>query len=179
MQSEGQDQPQVGAEQRFAFRFRKERERRGLTQNEVARRLERLGVRMDGSAVTRLENGQRGIKLDEATALSMVVDRPLVELMGPDFSPREMLARGAVRMEEDCEIAEISADAARQLVLAYVTDSEVAGNFSRPHADEALARLLRGETQLLYALKSAQAARQALVDAGAMAEVNTEATPHG
>lgn len=67
---------------KFADRMRTERIRAGLSQNELARRLsESTGYVVDGSSVTRMENGDRGVRLVEAVAIAEVLGLPLAGLL--------------------------------------------------------------------------------------------------
>ncbi|QXV62911.1 helix-turn-helix domain-containing protein [Amycolatopsis sp. TNS106] len=62
----------------FARNLRRERERLGLSQAEVARRSsEILGSNLDPTAVTRVEQGTRTVRLDEAVAIAQALDVPL------------------------------------------------------------------------------------------------------
>jgi transcriptional regulator with XRE-family HTH domain len=59
-----------------------ERERQGLSQAELARRMaEVLGVNVDKSAVARIEQQIRAIRLDEAAAMAEVLDVPITALL--------------------------------------------------------------------------------------------------
>lgn len=77
----------------FARRLREERAQGGLTQTEVARQLsERTGVVIDGSALTRIEKGQRAVRLEEAVALAEVVGQPLESLLHDEPEGERRLA---------------------------------------------------------------------------------------
>jgi transcriptional regulator with XRE-family HTH domain len=66
----------------FARRLRQERERQGMTQAELARRLsELLGASLDASAVTRIEQTTRAVRLDEAVFAAQVLGVPLIALL--------------------------------------------------------------------------------------------------
>ncbi|WP_281067205.1 helix-turn-helix domain-containing protein [Kribbella sp. NBC_01245] len=66
----------------FARRLRMERERQGLSQAELARRVtEVLGVNVDKSAVARIEQQTRAIRLDEAAAMAEVLGLPIAALL--------------------------------------------------------------------------------------------------
>lgn len=72
-------------ERQFPQHFKRRREEQGLSLVEVSKLLEGYGLRLDPTALTRLEKGQRGIKLDEAVALSNIVETPLQALIsGPE-----------------------------------------------------------------------------------------------
>ncbi len=67
---------------KFADRMRTERIRVGLSQNELARRLsESVGYTVDGSSVTRVENGDRGVRLVEAVVIAEVLGVQLATLL--------------------------------------------------------------------------------------------------
>lgn len=69
----------------FARRLRQERERLGISQAELARRIaEILGTNVDPSAVTRIEQQIRAVRLDEAVAAAKALDVPLTLLVADD-----------------------------------------------------------------------------------------------
>lgn len=66
----------------FARRLRIERERQRISQAELARRMaEVLDTNVDPSAVTRIEQQTRAVRLDEAVAMATVLDVPLGALL--------------------------------------------------------------------------------------------------
>lgn len=69
----------------FAHRLRLERERQKLSQAELARRIAaELGTNVDPSAVTRIEQQTRAVRLDEAVAAAKALDVPLTMLISED-----------------------------------------------------------------------------------------------
>lgn len=73
----------------FARRLRQERIAKGIAQSELARRMSaRLGSAIDGSAITRVEKGERSVKLEEAVAAADILAVPLASLV-TDKSPEE------------------------------------------------------------------------------------------
>lgn len=66
----------------FARRLREEREKVGISQTALAHRLsERLGVTIYSTAVTKMENGSRAIKIEEAVAVAEIFDVSLISLV--------------------------------------------------------------------------------------------------
>jgi transcriptional regulator with XRE-family HTH domain len=57
----------------FAVRLRETRKARNLSQTELARRMTNAGRPMSKEALLRIENGTRGLSLDEAIALIAVL----------------------------------------------------------------------------------------------------------
>lgn len=57
----------------FAARLRETRKARGLSQTELARRMTESGRPLSKEALLRIENGTRGLSLDEALALTAVL----------------------------------------------------------------------------------------------------------
>jgi transcriptional regulator with XRE-family HTH domain len=117
-----------GAEDRIAWRLRWERERRGWSTAEVARRMAAAGTPVSQTAVWKIENGnpRRTISVDEALALAKIfgvrsiedLTRPPQELVsdrlrqwasdldsiGADLvNQRERLARGTAEIRADLE----------------------------------------------------------------------------
>lgn len=73
----------------FARRLRTERERQRISQAELARGMaEVLGTNVDPSAVTRIEQQTRAVRLDEAVAVAIVLDVPISALLS-DHSAEE------------------------------------------------------------------------------------------
>lgn len=67
------------------------RSRRGWSQTDLARRIGTL----ERMAVARIESGDRGVSLDEAVALAVALDVPLVRLIAPaEGSDRVELGTG-------------------------------------------------------------------------------------
>lgn len=70
------------ASETFRRRLREERERAGISQMELARRMtERLSSRIDSTTITRMEKGERTVRLDEAVVAAEALQLPLSELL--------------------------------------------------------------------------------------------------
>ena len=70
----------------FAKCMRCERERQGLSQAEVARRMAGvLRAAVDPSTVVRIEQQTRAIRLDEAVAISWALGVPITALLSDDL----------------------------------------------------------------------------------------------
>jgi len=67
----------------FAARLRDMREAKGLSQTELAQRATKQGRELDRAAVLRIENGKRGLALDEAIALAWVLQAVPAQLLTP------------------------------------------------------------------------------------------------
>lgn len=90
----------------FAERLRTERARRGLSQTELARRVTKvLGYTVDGTAITRIEIGQRRARLAEAVVIanelgvslsSLLSNRSLVEAQIDELEVKVTDARAAL-----------------------------------------------------------------------------------
>lgn len=76
------DSPQ-SVERAFAERLRVARGQHQLTQEELATRLKDFGVTLHSTAITRIEKGERGVRLGEASAIARVLDVALEELLRP------------------------------------------------------------------------------------------------
>ncbi|PFG69112.1 helix-turn-helix protein [Propionibacteriaceae bacterium ES.041] len=72
----------------FARRLREQRRASRMTQTELARRLSALlGTTLDASAITKIESGDRAVRLDEAVYIAQILEMPLAALlsgMDPD-----------------------------------------------------------------------------------------------
>lgn len=113
----------------FAARLRQAREAAGMTQPQLATRLyEESGIRLDPSAITRMERGNRMIRLNEAVHLSAILGIKLWDLVvsKPPFfaglDPRDQEAQKRALAAEvsrlDARIAKVEADAAEAQVRA-------------------------------------------------------------
>lgn len=82
-----------------AARVALEREVRGWSTTELADRVTRAGVKMNQTAVWRIENGtpRRRINLDEALAFARVFELPLEELMAPPLEGLDVNGRRLVQ----------------------------------------------------------------------------------
>lgn len=69
----------------FARRLREERERLGISQARLSRRMaEILGTKVDPSAVSRIEQQLRAVRLDQAVAAAKALGVPLAVLVSED-----------------------------------------------------------------------------------------------
>lgn len=90
----------------FIATMRKIRKSLGLTQAELAAHVsEHLGRTIDGPTMTRIETGQRPLKLDEAVAIAKVLQVPLCEMLPAEFTITEELA--ALEHKRAAAIAEV------------------------------------------------------------------------
>jgi len=71
----------VTVEQMFAKRLREQRTRRGWSQTMLADRMRTEGVDLHPTAITRMESGERGIRLNEAVAAAAALTVPLEHLL--------------------------------------------------------------------------------------------------
>lgn len=83
------------AERTFALNMRRLREQRGWSQTALADRLDERGIKIDGTAVTRIERhiqgreGARSIRLGEAVVIAEVFGTPLEKMLTEESSLRE------------------------------------------------------------------------------------------
>lgn len=70
----------------LARHMRAVREAGGLAQTTLAARLNDHGIRVDGTAITRMEGGSRAIRLNEAVAIAAALDMTLPGLLHPEPS---------------------------------------------------------------------------------------------
>lgn len=71
-------------EQRFGRRMRRARERAGLTQAGIAEALAAGGLKVDPTAITRMEKGERGIRLNEARAIADVLGSSVLWMLSSE-----------------------------------------------------------------------------------------------
>ncbi|MFD4574227.1 helix-turn-helix domain-containing protein [Streptomyces sp. NPDC058417] len=71
----------------FARRLRQERERLGISQAELARRMAALlGTNVDSTAITRIEHQTRAVRLDEAVTAAEALGVPLITLVSDSYA---------------------------------------------------------------------------------------------
>lgn len=91
-----ESQPSLGA--LFAAEIQEQRERRGITRNALARELTAAGAPMQQVQVKRIEEGTRGVTLDEAVVMADVLG---LDLDGWIQRHRELSATEAWRLNLD------------------------------------------------------------------------------
>lgn len=128
--------PLLYSEGNVAARVALEREVRGWSTTELAERVTKAGVKMNQTAVWRIENGEprRRINLDEALAFSRVFELPLEELMSPPLEGIDMDGRRLV--QEAVEAYYESRDAQDRLHSAVAATAEYIQ--ARPDAARAI-----------------------------------------
>ncbi|WP_369391805.1 helix-turn-helix domain-containing protein [Streptomyces sp. CG1] len=120
----GGDVPLLYSEGNIAARVAMEREVRGWSTTELADRVTKAGVRMNQTAVWRIENGnpRRRINVDEAIGFARVFELPLEELMSPPLEGIDLEGRRLV--QEAVEAFYESRDAQDRLHRAVVATAE-------------------------------------------------------
>lgn len=93
-----------GFDQEFGRRVAAARKQVELSQRALAELLGKRGISIDSAAVSRIENGQRSARLEEAVGIAEVLSLPITELM-PARREAEQMAR------------------ARQSALKYLDDA--------------------------------------------------------
>ncbi len=68
----------------FAARLKEVRKARGMSQAELAERATQAGVPLGKLALMRIENGQRGVSLDEMVALTELLGASPAHMLCPD-----------------------------------------------------------------------------------------------
>lgn len=104
-------------EEFFANRMRVLRNLQGISQKALAANVcARLGYTVDGTAVTRIEKGQRLIRLGEAVAIADALGVPLAELMPTDDTGgRQRIVELPDRVLEQLRVVHESTGAVIQL----------------------------------------------------------------
>jgi transcriptional regulator with XRE-family HTH domain len=67
----------------FRRRIRGRREVRGLTQEDLAKKMTAAGVPLTGDKISKIETGARAVEYDEQFAFAYVLGVPLAQLMRP------------------------------------------------------------------------------------------------
>lgn len=87
-------------ERTFSSRMRELRERNKLSQTALASMLVQYGVKIDGSAITRIEKNARVIRLGEALAIARVLGVPLPQMLKAAPSLREELGEAQEQLKQ-------------------------------------------------------------------------------
>ena len=72
------------ADERFAARTKRERERRGWRQEDLAIRVAAEGLSLHATAFSKIEAGQRAVSLDDAVCIAAAFGVPLTYLLLSD-----------------------------------------------------------------------------------------------
>lgn len=117
--------PVPGAGSVFARRLRQERQRRGLSQADLATQLtDFMGMPIDTSAISRIESEDRSIRLEEATACAAVLHLPVTALLVDD--PAVDLRRAMNELFDELAAANADLQAAVQRVEQLTTAIQAA-----------------------------------------------------
>lgn len=121
----------------FARRLRQEREHQRISQAELARRVAAiLGTNVDPTAVTRIEQQARAVRLDEAVAMAQSLDIPLGLLLVDDPD-----AENDARMQElvaELGIAQREWELARRRVMRLTRTIQSLGGAGDERLDDEL-----------------------------------------
>lgn len=98
----------------FGKRVRAQREGAGFTQRQLSHQLAEVGVKLDTSAITRIENGSREPRLREAAAIAHALGVGLPALLQFDEDPMSALFSAYTAM--DVAAQELDRAAERALV---------------------------------------------------------------
>lgn len=86
-----QKPPGLTAASNFGRSVRAAREHAQWTQQQLSDALAKHGLRIDTSAITRIENGSRDPRLSEAEAIAAALDLPLSDLLSRDVTATRLL----------------------------------------------------------------------------------------
>ena len=142
----------LGSEENIARRIKLLRQRAGLSQEQLAKRLERLGVQMPQSSISKIEvpveagkGKRRDITVDEALALAKALDVPFSDLVLPldvvaDLHLHRLAADGS-RLWQARNAAQLDYDYA----VGQVAEAATVRPGWRQRVEEELERLRRIE----------------------------------
>lgn len=109
----------------FGQHIARARERASMSQRGVSEALAQRGITLDSAALSRLEQGKRSPKLEEAVALAEVLDLPLALLVPPKPDAMRMArARYNVEKQLDDAMYKMTAAAGYLEYLASVVDTD-------------------------------------------------------
>lgn len=159
------DSENFDAESRFAVRLRALRQAKGLTQLEVAERMNEQGFTWHQTTVAKTERADRPLRLNEVEALALalgvpvvdlITDRPAVALSGPaaaaaarlDVAEQRHAALTAVMLEFARDFGKAMGEAE---AIKQVMDKQ------QPHLDELLREVLEARDGYQQALAAQEA----------------------
>lgn len=183
------------AEQLFARRMRDFREKRGLSQAGLAQSLEQLGLKIDASAITRIEKnadggaGARAIRLGEAVAISHALGEDIWAMLEQEPSTRQRLSD--LRAARDWLLLGVAENQARIGHFQWMI-ADLEYQLQADQADQPLSslneQLSEARRQAERATETRDAAEQSLAAARERAEElerlledegeHTDASPH-
>ena len=70
-----------------------------MSQRDLANALTQAGMKVDAPAVSRIEKGQRAVRLAEALKIASVLGRSLADLVGPEMSIKERIGAAFSNVE--------------------------------------------------------------------------------
>lgn len=121
----------------FRKRLKVERERRGWSQEELAKRL--CDRKIDGvyaSTIAKIEVGKRAVRMDEAAGIADLFDMSLDALLGRKGMEDDASHAMTVLADESLKMAADLAEARDRLRLAY---EDLGAQFDFAYVDQALA----------------------------------------
>ena len=123
------------ADERFAARTKRERERRGWRQEDLAIRVAAEGLSLHATAFSKIEAGQRAVSLDDAVCIAAAFDVPLTYLLlsdDPGVIARELDEARAefaeAQAQSDAELARAAAAWNRIQELTVALEQERGGH---------------------------------------------------
>lgn len=129
---DGDDGAGTVLSQRFGDLVREKREQKQWSQRRLAELLEEAGVRLDPSAITRIERGTRDVKLSEANAIASVLGFDLGR------SLRQIALSTDQQFRVDVTALELSALAARRRLVEVLDQVDRISVKLEPETEERL-----------------------------------------
>jgi len=112
----------AGVNQQFGARMRESRESRGWSQRQLAEMLRTVDLKLDPSAITRIERGTRDVRLAEAVAIASVLEFGFDSF---SFSPEsDWMMREVSQLQMTIRARRAVLDAVRQ-IDRWVNNSSV------------------------------------------------------
>lgn len=128
----------------FAARLRAARERAGISQAELARRIAALqGANLESTAITRIEQQTRAVRLEEAVYAAQALDVPLLSLLSEDPTAvldeqiHQQLGRLAAA-EQNFEAARAEKDRLTRMVIELQRSRAALSSAQAPQQDQGL-----------------------------------------
>lgn len=109
-----QGQPSDFSDSIFARRLREVRQQAGVTQQQVADRMTKVGHKLHRSAVAKIELGERPVTIGEAIQLASILGVPLMEMVTDRGSATELERQHAARVEAQIKVRSLQHETAER-----------------------------------------------------------------
>jgi transcriptional regulator with XRE-family HTH domain len=146
---------------RLRQRVRAERERHSWSQDELARRMGELGAHCYGATIAKVENGSRGVRVDEIDALATLFGLSTDVLMGRSSRGVD-LAWAVSRLSSNAQKIASEIHGLRRRLVGDIEDTEALVDGPKSH--DHVAAIIRQATEVVQTMIEAERAMTELAN---------------